>query len=169
MPKPIETVEEFYAHAIAIEREAMDRYTEFAAYYADRGEDVLAGLCHNLAGLEREHLDQLMLACAHLQLPAIAIADYQWLESGTPEAMAREFFYRVANPRQLLEVALEGESRAVAFFEWARRSTGDAAVRELAREMAAEERQHVRWVRSALDYGTACGPARRQADERSLP
>src|SRR5688500_6708207 len=112
MTKPIETVEEFYAHAIAIEREAMERYAEFATYYADRGEDVLAGLCHNLAGLEREHLEQLLLACAHLQLPAISGADYQWLESGPPEAMAREFFYRVANPRQMLEVAIEAEGRA---------------------------------------------------------
>jgi rubrerythrin len=163
MPKPIDTVAEFYAHAIAIEREAMERYAEFAGYYADRGEEVLSGLCHNLAGLERGHLEQLLLACAHLQLPAIASTDYQWLESGPPEAMAREFFYRVANPRQLLEVALDAESRAVAFFEWARRTTGDAAVRELAREMAAEERQHVRWVRSALDYGFARVDANQRA------
>jgi rubrerythrin len=157
MKQPIDTVERFYTHAIAIEREAADRYGEFASYYADRGEEVLSGLCANLARLERDHLDELMRACAHLQLPAIDAHDFQWLEAGSPEAPAREFFYRVATPRQLLEVALQAECRALAFCEWAQRNATNPAVRALAGEMAGEERQHVRWVRHALDYGVAQG------------
>ena len=49
MPRAIASVEEFYAHALAIEREAMERYDEFGAWFAARDEDVLAGLCWNLA------------------------------------------------------------------------------------------------------------------------
>jgi rubrerythrin len=152
MKNPIDSVERFYAHAIAIEREAAERYGEFATYYADRGEDVLAGLCRNLAQLEGEHLEQLLVASRHLQLPAIATHEFQWLESGSPEAPAREFFYRVASPRQLLEVALHAEMCALDFFEWAARTTKDPNVRLLAREMAGEEIEHVRWVRHALEY-----------------
>lgn len=158
MRKPIDSVERFYAHAIAIERQAAERYTEFISYFGDRGEDVLAGLCRNLAELEREHLGQLLRASAHLQLPAIASNEFQWLESGSPEAAAREFFYHVANPRQLLEVALHAEMCACDFFEWVARTTGDAQVRSLARVMASEESQHVQWVRRALEYrGASCG------------
>jgi len=160
MKKSSESLEQFYAHAIAIEREAADRYTEFAVYYADRGEDVLAGLCHNLAELEGGHLKQLLGASRHLRLPALATTEFQWLESGSPEAPAREFFYRVANARQLLEVALHAEMCAFDFFEWAARTTSHPEVRALAREMADEERQHVGWVRHALEYRAVSSAAR---------
>ena len=152
MKRPIDSLERFYAHAIAIEREAAERYAEFSTYYADRGEEVLSGLCRNLAQLEREHLEQLLRASDHLQLPAIAGHEFQWLESGSPEAAAREFFYRVANPRQLLEVALHAEMCACDFFEWVARTTADPQVRTAANAMALEEGQHVRWVRHALEY-----------------
>lgn len=150
--KPILTVEEFYAHAIAIEREAARRYREFEEYFADRGEDVLAGLCGNLAALESEHLEILLKASASLALPAIEAASHQWLESAEPQAAARELFYRVVGKRQLLEIALQSECNALGFFEWIAQTTPDAAVRALARDMAVEEMDHVAWVRNALEY-----------------
>ena len=150
--KPIISVEEFYAHAIAIEREAARRYREFEEHFADRGEDVLAGLCGNLAALEGEHLEILLKASAGLTLPAIEAAGHQWLESGEPQAAARELFYRVVGRRQLLEIALQSECNALGFFEWVAQTTPDASVRSLARDMAVEEMEHVDWVRNALEY-----------------
>ncbi|HYC35597.1 MAG TPA: hypothetical protein VEC19_04190 [Usitatibacter sp.] len=55
MIEPIRTLEEFHAHAIAIEREAAERYDEFASYFRDKGEAVLSGLCANLARMESDH------------------------------------------------------------------------------------------------------------------
>src|SRR4029078_7286394 len=55
MHPPIETIEAFYANALPIEREAAQRYDEFARHFEERGEDALAGLCANLADLERRH------------------------------------------------------------------------------------------------------------------
>jgi len=149
---PIATVEEFYAHALAIEREAAERYAEFEAYFTDHGSDVLAGLCRNLAALEGEHLAMLLQESSALRLPAIRAGDYRWLESGAPEAAARELFYRAANERQLMEIALQAERRAQRFFEWVAEYAPDDDVRRLAREMAAEEAEHVRWVSSAIEY-----------------
>lgn len=148
----IATVEEFYAHALAIEREAADRYVEFEEYFAGRGEDVLAGLCRNLASAEQQHFEELARACEHLALPAIAAANYRWLEAGAPETAARELLYRVATPRQLLEIALAAEVRAGAFFVWVARTAPSLEVRQLANIMAAEEAEHVQWVRQALEY-----------------
>ena len=128
MPRPIGTVEEFYAHALAIEREAAERYNEFAAWFGDRGDDVLAGLCHNLARFEDEHYRQLVNGCQGLTLPNINAADYQWLGEAPPETGAREFF------------------------AWVARSSSSRAVRELAAIMAAEEAEHVAWVRQAMEY-----------------
>src|SRR5438128_294216 len=55
MLRPVRTVEEFYAHALAIEREARDRYAELAAWFTGRGEEMLAGLCTTLAEAEGAH------------------------------------------------------------------------------------------------------------------
>ena len=70
----------------------------------------------------------------------------------SPEAPAREFFYRVAEPRHLMEIALQAEHRALDFFNWVGRTCDDAEACVLAREMAGEELQHVYWVQNALDY-----------------
>lgn len=155
MRKPIGSVEEFYAHALAIEHEAVERYNEFKAWFEDRSEDVLAGLCRNLAELEARHLRDVERACVGLALPPIDASRYRWLEGGSPEAPARELFYRVAEPRHLLEIALDAERKALSFFEWVERTASEPHVRALAREMAAEEEEHVRWAARALEYQPA--------------
>jgi rubrerythrin len=152
MHAPIATLEEFYAHALAIEHEAANRYAEFAEHFGDRGEEMLAGLCRNLAALELEHYRQLASGCAHLLLPDIDGGEYRWLDRGSPEAPGRDLVFLIATPRQLLEIALAAEWRAHEFFAWIARTSPQASVREIAAIMAAEETEHVRWVREALDY-----------------
>lgn len=148
----IGSVEEFLAHALAIESEAVMRYREFQAYFQDRGDDVLAGLCNNLAHFEQLHLDQLAERAKGLTLPAIATDGYRWLDGRSPEATAHEVLYRIASPRQLLEIALLAEHRARTFFEWVAGSAGDPQVARMASEMAKEEDEHVGWVSRALEY-----------------
>ena len=149
---PIQSLEEFLAHALAIEREAAERYGEFDRYFADHDEPVLAGLCRNLAAFEQEHFDRLVEASAGHDLPTIDQRRYQWLGESSLEAPTREFLYRVANARQLLELALEAEHRAAGFFRWVAATAADERVRRAAGEMAEEENQHVSWVTQALEY-----------------
>jgi rubrerythrin len=149
---PIRSLPEFYSHALAIEHEAAERYAEFREYFDDRGEEVLAGLCGNLGQAEEEHFRHLARASEGLELPPVADGEFRWLESGPPESAAREVFYRIASPRQLLEVALQGEYSALAFFQWAERTSADDRVRSLAHELAEEELHHAQWVREALEY-----------------
>jgi rubrerythrin len=54
------------------------------------------------------------------------------------------------SPRQALAIALHAEQRAQAFFEHAYWSAADPAVRALAKEMAAEESEHVALVAREL-------------------
>lgn len=152
MPRPIDSVEMFYAHALAIEREAAERYAEFDSWFQDRGEEVLAGLCRELARLELDHFHHLVGAAEGLHLPAISAGRYRWLDAGPPEAPARELFRRVATARQLLEIALQAERNARAFFRSVAQFSPDEKVRALAAGMAKEEGEHVRWVREALRY-----------------
>ena len=157
MAAPIRTIEEFYAHALAIEREAAQRYEEFAEHFEERDEDVLAALCGKLAQMERSHYEELMLSCMNLDLPIVAAGRYRWLEGDSPEAPAREMLYRIATPRNLLEIALAAEWRAREFFVGIARTAPSVSVREMASVMAAEEAEHVKWVRQALEYHVATG------------
>jgi rubrerythrin len=150
MTQPIATPEEFYAHALAIEREAAERYAELADWFETRS-TALATLCRRLATLEREHFVSLAEACARLELPEICAGDYCWLERDSPEVTARETFYTFTNTRQLLEIALAAEKRAHAFFVWTARTAPNRGIRELASVMAAEENEHVAWVSEALE------------------
>ena len=151
MPDLVTTIEAFYAHALAIEREAAERYREFEGYFAARGEAVLAAICGMLARMEAEHYAQLARAAEGLELPEPDPA-YGWSTDAPAESAPRKEFYRITNAEQLLEIALEGEIRAQRFFAWVAASASDATVRTLAQEMAQEEARHIRWVSQALAY-----------------
>lgn len=155
MTRRIRSIEEFYAHALAIEHEAAQRYREFGAWYGERDEDILAALCASIARMEEEHYRALLEGSRGLDLPVLQQGEHLWLEAGSPEAPARELFYRVAEPRHLLEIAFQGEQDALAFFQWVERTTDDPKVRAAARELANEEQQHVLWVGNVLEYHLA--------------
>ena len=132
-----------YAHAIAIEREAVERYSEFAERMDDLGNEAAAEIFATLARVEVEHLGELVARTAGAKLPKLAPHEYAWLDNAAPETAARELVFRLMTPRNALVIALQAERRALAFFEHAAWTTSDPGVRALAREMAAEEREHV--------------------------
>jgi rubrerythrin len=149
--EPIQSPTELYAHAIAIEREAAERYSELAERMDDEGREELARVFGELAQMEAEHLDTLQSRTAGLQLPAIPQDRYRWLEDGAPETARRELIFRLMTPRQALAIALAAERRAQAFFEQVSWSAADPALRALAREMLAEEGTHVELISRMLE------------------
>src|SRR5512139_462558 len=101
MLEPIGSVEEFYAHALAIEGEAARCWRRYQEHFADRGEEVLAGLSGNLARFEEEHHQLLLERAGKLALPELPPDRYRWLESGAPESADCEVVFRLATPREL--------------------------------------------------------------------
>jgi rubrerythrin len=148
--EPDKSVAALYAHALAIEREAVDRYGEFAARMADEGNDAVAQLFDRLADFEGEHAKALERRCAGMKLPPIAQAEFAWLDAGAPETAAHDLLFQLMTPHDALEIALGAELRAQAFFEGVLERTDDAPLRTLAGEMAREEQAHAAWVREAL-------------------
>jgi rubrerythrin len=149
--KLIRSAPELYAHAIAIEQEAAERYAEFAERMEDEGREDLARVFDMLSATEADHLQALKRRTAGIELPAIAAGGYDWLYARAPEAPARELVIRLMTPRQALSIALDAERRAQAFFEQVCWSASDPALRALAREMAAEEREHAVLIAAMLD------------------
>ena len=147
----VASVPELYAHAIAIEREAAERYAELAERMRDESNEDLAGLFAGMAALEAGHLAALKHRGAGFALPALAPRDYKWLGDAAPENSARELVFRLLTPRGALLMALDAEHRAQAFFEHVLLTAHDPELRALAREMAAEEQDHVLLIERMLE------------------
>lgn len=149
--RTIHSAAELYAHAIAIEREAAARYGEFAERMEDEGQDDLARVFSMLSLAEAEHLEALERRTQGIALPEVPAGNYAWLDAGAPETAARELVFRLLTPRHALAIALHAESSAQAFFEQVYWTTSDPALRALAKEMAAEEREHAALVARMLE------------------
>ena len=148
--RPIRSSEELLAHAIEIEREAAARYAELGERMHDLGNDVVAELFLRLADMEQKHEEELERRAQGLELPKIAAGEYAWLENRAPETAAHDLVLNLLTPYSALNVALEAEKRALAFFESARTQAADPKLAALATEMAAEEGVHIAWVQSAI-------------------
>ena len=148
--RPIISPNELYAHAIALEREAAERYAEFARRMDDLGNEAAAEVFATLARLEEEHLQTLLERTRGVEMPRFVDGQYAWLDAGAPETTARELVFRLLTERQALEIALRAERRAQTFFEKVMLTADDPALRALAREMAAEEAEHIELVERLL-------------------
>ena len=148
---PIRTAPQLYAHAIAVEREAAERYTEFSQRMSDMGAEAVADVFASLARMETEHLAALERRTEGLALPELDTHDYRWLEAGAPvDAAAQELVLRLMTPHSALSIALGAEKRAQAFFEFVLMTADDPALRGLAREMAADEGEHIALIEQLL-------------------
>jgi rubrerythrin len=141
---------ELLAHAIEIEREAAARYAELGERMKDFGNEAVAELFLRLAAMEAKHQRELEARAQGLSLPQIAPGEYAWLDNGAPETAAHDLVLQFLTPRSVLAIALAAEERAVSFFESARAQAKDPALAALAAEMAADEEEHVAWVKAAL-------------------
>ena len=149
--KVVSSTAELYAQAIAMESEAAARYAEFAERREDEGNEDLARIFAMLSAEEAEHLASLERRTQGVDLPPVAEGAWSWI-GGAPETAAREWVYRLMTPRQALAIALQAERRAQRFFEQLSWAAPDPGVRALAREMAAEEREHVGLVHALLEH-----------------
>ena len=132
-------IDSFLSRALAMEREAFSRYSEFEAWFSDRTLPELAARCRTLATEHRERYAELSGGSAN---DASAVA---WI---APEA--RELFYEMASPRQLLEVALDAELEALRYYEGIAASS-DSRVRTCAEILAGNAVRYVGEVVAAID------------------
>jgi rubrerythrin len=152
----LQSAAELYVHAIAIEREAAERYAEFAGRMASEDNYKVAAFFRMLSTFEAKHLAELKRRIAGVELPPLT-SDYSWLDEGASETAGRELIFRAMTPRHALAIALHAEKRARAFFEHVCRTAADPATRSLAKEMAMEEAEHISLVERMLDRCAASG------------
>jgi rubrerythrin len=153
----METVEEFLAHAIELEREAALRFGQLADAMDSAGNREVAKLFRRLAGYSQMHLNDARLRSGFRELPTMAPDDYNWPDIESPETAAIWAADPFIGREQALQVAIEAESASFAYYDDIRQSTNDPEIRGFAKEFAEEEAQHVaelqRWMSLHLNGG----------------
>jgi rubrerythrin len=141
---------ELLVHALIIELEAVQSYTELAAQMEECGNDPVADLFSKMAEYEQEHADKIREQAGDIKLPELAPWEYRWPGFEPPENIDAAGIHYLMTPHQALTLALENEQNAMAFFEDIASNNPDARVRSLAEEFAEDERQHVAWMEDWL-------------------
>ena len=139
------------AWAFAIEKEAAERYTDLAGQMEVHNNLEVADLFRKLAGIEAKHVAQVEEMNGGRPPREISLwEETPWIDAESPEALAYDEAHYLMTPHQALELALQGECYAAEFFADVAASAKDETVRQMAEELAQEEREHVTLVEKWL-------------------
>jgi rubrerythrin len=145
----IRTVEDLFAIAAAMEKEAGRRYGELAAAMARAGNAPLADLFDRLGREEEGHADGLDQWAGRERVRPSADLNFSWdlPETASEDEFAEAGGRYLASPWRVLAMAVRNEERAFAFYINVAARTADARVRAYAEAMAREELNHVARLR----------------------
>jgi rubrerythrin len=142
------SLDEFMALAVAMEIEAAERYAEFADAMEMCNNLEVAALFRKMADIEGKHSSQLMAEMGWQQPPALPAGRPTWDGFEAPETAPIDEVHYLMQPYHALQLALASEQRAEAFFGRLARAATVATVKKAARELEAEEHEHVELVRA---------------------
>ena len=144
------TLEEFMAQALAMEREAVARYSELADSMDVHNNREVAAMFRTMAGYEAKHAEQIMAQMGWTRDPPPPACGFAWTELEGPEAVPIDEVHYLMQPWHALQLALAAEQRAKAFFGRLARHAASEPVRRAALELQQEEHEHVELVRAWL-------------------
>lgn len=146
----MDSVEEFLAHAIEIEQEAVLRFGQLADAMFAQGNKEVGRLFRQLAHYSQLHLADARERSGYRQLPTLASDEFRWPDIESPEAAAIWAADPMLGREQALEIALAAEQAGLSYYSDIMRSTADPEIRAFAKEFSEEEAQHVaelqRWI-----------------------
>jgi rubrerythrin len=149
VPQPF-SMAELLVHALVIEVEAVQSYTELAEQMRECGNSEVAELFAKMAELEARHAEKIREKAGDIDLPDLAPWEYRWPGLEAPENIDPAGIHYLMTPHHALKLALENELNAKTFFEVIAKGNTDKRVRAMAEEMAEDERQHVAWMEDWL-------------------
>ncbi len=142
------TLTDFMAQAWEMEIEAAQRYSDFADAMEMHNNREVAAMFRTMANYETKHADEIMATMGWSEAPPVTARDGSWPGYEGPETTPGDEVHYLMQPWHALRLALAAEERAERFFAELARIATSKAVREAARELRAEEREHVALVRA---------------------
>lgn len=152
------SVHELMAYAYALEAEAAERYAEFAEAMENHNNREVAELFRKLARIEHRHSEQVLEEMGWSSPPQPPAGGYRWEGPEGHESGDMSDLHYLMQPHHALTIARHNEQRAEQFFLLLAKKAPTAGVRHAAREMAAEETEHVRLIEEWLKRTPAPDP-----------
>ena len=132
-------LQELYAHALAVEREATKRFAELERYMREAGMDYIADEFEAIGREEREQYELLAVGTAGRELPTIEPWEYSPHFLGAQADVVQ----KPRTVRDALMLAISCERRAQTFYVDVAEHTLDDTICAFAAEMAADESRHI--------------------------
>jgi rubrerythrin len=130
---------ELYAHALVVEREATKRFAELERFMRDAGMDHIADEFESIGKEEREQYELLAIGTAGRELPQLSSWEYAPHFLGPQADAVRE----PRSAREALTLAIATERRTQNFYVDVAEHTTDDTMCAFAAEMAADESRHI--------------------------
>ncbi len=145
------SLDELFALADAMEREAANRYSELAEEMRRQERSDLASVFADLAAAEREHVDSIARWSQSRsgKPPDPALVRWSAPETIDGDAAVEITGSKLMTPYRALAVAVRNEERAFAFWSYLAAFAKDREVKSAAEAMAGEELAHVAILRKA--------------------
>ena len=144
------TLDDFMAQALAMEREAVARYNEFADSMEVHNNQEVAALFRTMANYEGKHAERILAQMGWTSDPPPPEGGFGWPDLEAPETVPIDEVHYLMQPWHALRLALAAEQRAEAFFGRLAQLATIEPVRLAALELQEEEREHVELVRAWL-------------------
>ena len=141
------TVEEFLAYAILLEKEAADRYGELADTMESSGNREVGKLFRRLSEYSRMHRADATARAGFREVPDLRADNLGWRDFENPETAAIWAADPMIGREQALEIALDAEIAGHDYYRNVRDTTTDPEIRALATEFTEEESEHVAELR----------------------
>ena len=133
----LRTLHDLMVHACTIEREAVERYTEFADVLETHNNREAAALFRSLATQEARHAEELMRSMGWQQPPEPPA------QKQAPRGADLQQAHYLMHPWHAVQVALQAEREAHDFFAALVASSDADEVRRAALRLQAEEQEHI--------------------------
>jgi rubrerythrin len=145
----LHSLDELFALADAMEKEAAARYSELAAEMQRQNKPDMAAVFTQLAAAEREHVDSVTRwsQSSRGKAPDPALVRWQAPETLDNETQAEMKTSRLVTPYRALAIAVRNEERAFAFWSYLAAFADDSEIKQAAEAMAREELGHVAILR----------------------
>ena len=132
-------LQELYAHALAVEREATKRFAELERFMREAGMDHIADEFESIGREEREQYEVLAIGTAGREMPQVSSWEY------APHFLGPQADLALAprSAREALTLAISTERRAQNFYVDVAEHATDDTMCAFAAEMAADESRHI--------------------------
>ena len=128
LARSIGSTEELLAYSLALETEAVERFTDLADQMETHHNYEVADLFRKLAVIEGKHIENVNRVSAGKQLPSLLAWEFEWEGGESPEGGSMDEAHYLMEPWHAIEMAMRGERRAVAFFRHVADTSTDQGV-----------------------------------------